>query len=384
MAAHAKLSASSSNRWLSCPPSVRLSEQFTETTSVHAEEGTLAHEIGELKLSRLTNPHMAKSEYTSKLNELKKHKLYQPEMLTHTDIYFDYVNELTMGFGSPPFITIEKRVDFSKYVPEGFGTSDCIVISGNTLYVIDLKYGKGVPVSAENNSQAKLYGLGAYLAYGFLYPIQKVVMVILQPRLDSISEWEIPVSELVAWGNSIKPVAQMAFNGQGDFKAGGHCKFCPAKATCRARAEQYSPMLDFEIKKPELLTNTEVGELLKKTQGFDKWVKSLQEHALSECLKGNEIEGWKAVEGRGSRGYTDIDVAFAHLKANGIDEAVLYDKVPLTAPKLEKALGKKEFTALVGNYVVKSPGKPTLALATDKRVAFNTANSDFKFKEGSV
>ena len=378
MATHAKLSASSSNRWLNCPPSVRLSEQFQENMSIHAEEGTLAHEIGELKLSRLMNVNMSKNEYTDKLSKLKKHELYQLEMLSHTDTYFDYVNELAMSFGSPPFIAIEKRVDFSQYVPEGFGTSDCIVISGNTLYVIDFKYGKGVPVSAEHNSQAKLYGLGAYHAYRFLYPIQKVVMVILQPRLDSISECRISVDDLVAWGDSIKSVAQMAFAGQGDFKAGGHCKFCLAKAVCRARAEQYSPMLDFERRKPELLSNEEVGELLSKTQGFDKWIKSLQEHALSECLRGNEIEGWKAVEGRGSRSYTDVDATFAHLLANGVAEAVLYDKVPLTVPKLEKALGKKEFITLVGDYVVKSLGKPTLALATDKRAAFNTAQEDFK------
>jgi len=379
MGVHAKLSASSSHRWLECPPSVRLSEQFTETTSEYAKEGTLAHHIGELKLARLVNPAMTKSEYTKKLNELKKHELYKPEMDGYTDEYFDYVNNLAMGFPSPPFITIEKRVDFSAYVPEGFGTSDCIVISGETLYVIDLKYGKGVPVEAENNSQAMLYGLGAYLAYNFLYPIKKVVMVVFQPRLNNISEWETTKNHLLVWGGLIKPIAQKAWDGQGEFKAGEkQCKFCPAKAQCRAYAELYSPMLDFKREKPELLTNAEIGELLIKAQGLDKWIKSLQEYALSECLKGNTIDGWKAVEGRGSRSWTDIDAAFTHLQANDIAEAVLYEKVPLTAPKLEKALGKKEFTALAGDYIVKHPGKPTLVLTSDKRAEFNSTSSDFK------
>ena len=385
MAAHAKLSASSAHRWLSCPPSVRLAEQFTEKTSEHAEEGTLAHEIAELKLSKLVNP-ISKSEYNEKLAELKKRKLYHPEMLGHTDVYFDHVNNLTMSFPISPFITIEKRVDFSTYVPEGFGTSDCIVISGNVLYVVDFKYGKGVPVLAENNPQAMLYGLGAYETYKSLYDIKKVVMTIVQPRLNNISSWAVPIEGLLAWGESIKPVAQMAWNGQGEFKAGEkQCRFCPAKATCKARADLYSPMIDFkDIKKPELLSNDEVGELLVKAQGLDKWLKSLQEYALSECLKGNEIKGWKAVEGRGSRSYTDIDQAFAYLQANGIDEAMLYEKVPLTAPKLEKTLGKKDFIALASNYVVKSPGKPTLALETDKRAPFNSAQADFKNLKGSA
>lgn len=379
MAAHAKLSASSAHRWLTCTPSVRLAEQFPETTSEFAKEGTLAHHIGELKLARLVYPSMSKSEYTKKLNELKKHELYKPEMLGYTDEYFDYVNNLAMSFSSPPFITIEKRVDFSAYVPEGFGTSDCIVISGDTLYVIDLKYGKGVPVEAKNNPQAMLYGLGAYLAYKFLYPIKVISMVIVQPRLNNISEFTSTTDALLQWGESIKPIAQLAWDGQGEFNPGEkQCKFCPARVKCVARANLYPPAKDFKIDKPELLTNAEIGKILVELQGFDKWVKSLQEYALTECLKGNVVNGWKAVEGRGSRGYTDIDEAFTHLQANGIDGAMLYEKVPLTAPKLEKALGKKEFNALVGDYVVKYPGKPTLALATDKRSEFNSASSDFK------
>ena len=380
MKPHAILSASSAHRWLNCPPSVRLSTQVPSSTSKYAEEGTLAHEIAELKLSRLTNPNMPKSEYVAKLKVLKQHELYQPEMLTHTETYFDYVNDLVMRFKNPPFVAIEKRVDFSAWVSEGFGTADGIVIAENTLHVVDFKYGKGVAVEVANNPQLQLYALGAYEHYKMLYDLKRVVMVIIQPRLDHISEWAMTLEDLLVWGESVKLAARLAFEGRGDFKVGDHCRFCPIKSTCRARVEHYSPMVDFkEAKQPELLSNDELGELLIKAQGFDKWLKDLQERALAECLKGNAVKGWKAVEGRGSRGYVDIETAFAHLQASGIDEAVLYEKVPLTAPKMEKLLGKKDYTRLLSDHVVKQPGKPTLAPETDKRAAFQSAEQDFKF-----
>ncbi|MFD2446412.1 DUF2800 domain-containing protein [Bacillus sp. CGMCC 1.16607] len=379
--AHALLSASASSRWLNCTPSVRLEEQFPDSTSEYAQEGTLAHEIAELKLRKHFTEPMAQKTFTTRLNKMKKHELYQDEMLKHTDTYLEYLQGITLSLSSAPYVAVEKRIDYSAYAPEGFGTVDCLIIGGDTLYVTDFKYGKGVAVSAYNNPQMKLYAIGAYLAYSFLYPIKQIYLAIIQPRLNSISEFTLTVDELLAWGESIKPIAQKAFNGEGDFVPGEHCKFCRAKAQCRARAEEFSALADFVSLKPPLLTNEEVGQMLEKGQHVESWIKALKEYALAESLKGNEIVGWKAVEGRGSRTFVDIDKAFTHLKESGIDEALLYERVPLTVPKLEKELGKKEFTSLLveTGLVEKTLGKPTLVLASDKRQSVSPdAASDFQ------
>jgi len=380
---HALLSASGAHRWLVCTPSVRLEEQFPDTTSEYAKEGTLAHEIAELKLRKYFIEPMSQRSFSAKLNKFKKRELFQDEMLKHTDTYLEYLQSITLSFSSKPYVAVEKRVDYSAYAPEGFGTCDCIIIHGEDLYVTDFKYGKGVPVSAENNPQMKLYALGAYLEYSLLYPIKQVHLAIVQPRLDSISEWSLSIDELLAWGEEIKPIAQKAFNGEGEFVPGEHCKFCRAKAQCRARAEQYTALEDFKMMKPPLISNEEVGTILEKAIALEAWVKDLKEYALAESLKGNEIPGWKAVEGRSVRQFTDIDKAFEHLKQNGIDEAMLYERVPLTVSKLEKQLGKKEFRSLVeeAGFVEKSPGKPTLAPISDKRQAITAAPdaaSDFQ------
>lgn len=380
---HALLSASGASRWLACTPSARLEEQFEDKGSVYAAEGTLAHEIAELKLRKYYTEPMAKSTFTRRLNKLKKNELFQDEMLRHTDTYLEYLQEITLSLDSTPYVAVEKRVNFSSYVPEGFGTADCIIISGDTLYVNDFKYGKGVAVSAEDNPQMKLYALGAYTEYSFLYPITKIHMSIVQPRLDSISEFEMDAYALLQWGEEVKPIAQKAFNGEGEFVPGEHCKFCKAKATCRARADQYTALDDFKQMKPPLISNEEVGQILEKGLAIESWIKALKEHALTESLKGNEITGWKAVEGRGSRNYVDVDKAFAHLQENGVKEAVLYERVPLTVPKLEKQLGKKEYRELLEEpgLVEKSAGKPTLAKASDKRKAVtNAASAEEDFK----
>lgn len=367
--AHAVLSASSSSRWLNCPPSVRLEEQFPDTTSDFAREGTLAHEIAELKLRKYFVEPMSQRTFNTRLNKMKKHELYKEEMLSHTETYLDYLKEIYLRQTSSPYVAVEKRINYSSVAPEGFGTVDCLIITEDTLYVTDFKYGKGVPVSAENNSQMKLYALGAYLEYNFLYPISKIHLAIIQPRLNSISEYKMSVDELLIWAEEIKSVAKQAFNGEGEFNPGDHCKFCRAKAQCRARAEQFSALDDFKSLKPPLLTDEEVGQMLEKGQNIETWIKALKEYALTKSLQGKEIPGWKAVEGRGSRSYVDQDKAFAHLKDNGIDEALLYERVPLTVAKIEKVLKKEEFTSLLEGpgLVVKSAGKPTLAPASDKR-----------------
>ena len=380
--AHALLSASASIRWLNCTPSVRLEEQFPETTSTFAEEGTLAHEIAELKLRKYFVEPITQRTFNTRLNKMKKHELYQEEMQKHTDSYLEYLQGIALALSTPPYVAVEKRIDYSAYAPEGFGTVDCLIIAGDTLYVTDFKYGKGVAVSAENNSQMKLYALGAFREYSFLYPIQTIKLAIIQPRLNSISEFEMSSDELLQWGESIKPTAQQAFNGEGVFVPGEHCKFCRAKAQCRARAEQYTALEDFTDKQPPLLANGEIGPILEKAKHIKNWVSSLEEYALAESLKGNEIPGWKAVEGRGSRSFTNIDSAFDHLKKNGIDEALLFDRVPLTVPKIEKVLKAEEFRSLLEEpgFVQKTTGKPTLAPASDRRKAVSNtpeASEDF-------
>lgn len=379
---HALLSASSAHRWLVCTPSARLEEQLPEKRSEYADEGTLAHEIAELKLRKYYIEPMPKSTFTRRLNKLKKHELFQEEMLKHTDTYLEYLQGITLALSVTPHVAIEKRIDYSHIAPEGFGTVDCLVIAENTLYVTDFKYGKGVPVSAVDNPQMKLYALGAYKEYGFLYPIEKVKLAIVQPRLDNISEFELPIEELVAWGDEIKPIAQKAFNGEGEFVPGEHCKFCRAKAQCRARANEFLALEDFGMKEPELLSDVEIGQILEKAMDLESWVKALKDYALGETLKGKEIPGWKAVEGRSQRNFVDIEKAFEHLKANGIDEAVLYERVPLTVSKLEKQLGKKQFKELLEEpgFIEKTPGKPTLVPISDKRPPIVNISPEEDFK----
>lgn len=383
-AQHALLSASASHRWLVCTPSARLEETLPDSTSEYAAEGSLAHEIAELKLRKFAVEPMGQRAFNSRLKKLQAKPLYQEEMLHHTDTYLDYIAGIVHGFSSPPYVAAEKKLDYGAYAPEGFGTGDCIVIGRNTLYIIDFKYGKGVPVSAFKNSQMMLYALGAISAYSILYNIEKVIMAIVQPRLGSISEAEIPVQELLAWGESIKPIAQKAFAGEGEFISGEHCQFCRAGSLCRARMEFNTSLESYGYRTPPIISNAEVGQILEKAQDLARWAKSLEKYALSECLKGNEIPGWKAVEGRGSRGFVNLDEAFKVLVANGIDESMLYERKPLTVPAVEDLLGKQQYKELMDNagHIKKEPGKPTLAPESDTRQAIKRLEEIFK-PEGS-
>ena len=377
---HALLSASASHRWLICTPSPRLEEKLPEQESDYANEGRLAHEIGELKLRKHLVEPMSTRTFNSRLKKLQEKPLYQAEMLNHTDTYLDYISKVAHSYSSPPYIAVEKRLDYSAYAPEGFGTGDCIIIGGNTLRVNDFKYGKGVPVSAEHNPQMMLYALGALSEYSILYSIEKVVLAIIQPRLDSISEFEMSVQELLQWGESIKPIAQIAFKGEGEFKPGEHCQFCRAKALCRARSDFYTPLEEqYLFMTPPLITNEEVGKILVQARDIAKWVSDLEEYALNACLNGNGIPGWKAVEGRSNRQFTDSDAAFNVLVQNGTEESMLYERKPLTLANVEKLIGKPKFKELLSAYVNTPPGKPTLALESDKREAIkhSTAAEDF-------
>lgn len=378
---HALLNASGASRWLNCPPSARLEEQFPDSTSAAAAEGTLAHALGELKLQKYFTP-MSKMTFTKRHNKIKADPLYTKEMEDYTAEYLDYIKETALRYPSQPTITIEKKVDFSSYAPEGFGTADCILISGDTLHIIDLKYGKGVPVSAEKNPQMRLYALGALKEYDFIYAINKVEMVIFQPRLDNISVDGMEAETLLNWGNAfVKPLADLAYKGEGEFTPGDHCRFCRAKAVCRARSVTNTALEDFKGKLPPVLSNEEVGDLLLKAQDLAKWAEDLKEHALKMCLAGETVPGWKAVEGRSNRCFTDTDAAFKEITAKGLaKEEVLYIRKPITLTETETLLGKKEFSAALSEFVIKPPGKPTLAKATDKREPLtlkNDAKTDF-------
>lgn len=389
--AHAEITASGSHRWIACPPSVQLEKQFPDTTSEAAREGTLAHEICEIKArqkfyQKTDIGYMAKNVATRELNKLRKDPLFDDEMEDHADHYVGELDLLALGFSVRPHIYLETKLDLSEWIPDGFGTADCIMVGGDRLLVADFKYGKGVKVEAENNTQMMLYALGAWKMYGLIYDIQRVTMVILQPRLSvNPSVWEVSIGELLNFGVYAKERARMAAAGEGEYCPGEEqCRFCRARQQCRARADYNIRMAFSGVvgQLPPLISNAEVGEYLEKGEDVAKWLKDLQDYALSACLAGDEIPGFKAVEGRGSRDWTDQEAAFKALQASGVPEAVMYERKALTLAALEKVVGKKAFAEAVGEYVEKKPGKPALVKASDKRPAITNVPSVTEAFEG--
>lgn len=386
---HAVLSASAAHRWLACTAAPRFEENFPESTSEYAEEGRLAHAICEIKVLKYFTMQLTPKTFTTRHNKFKKDPMYNPEMDKTSDLYLEHLKELAMKFDKAPFVAVEVRVDFSEYVPDGFGTCDCAMIGGDALAITDYKHGKGVPVSAEDNPQMKLYALGALKKYEAIYgdTIKRVIMTIDQPRLsDMPSTTEITVDELKAWGESIKPIAEKAFRGLGDFVPGEHCRFCRGKAQCKARASVNTALEEFKDCVPEakaqpgdnILTDAEIGDLLIRGKELVFWYKDLEEYALSALLLGNEIPGWKAVAGRANRAFTDHDAAIKAIIAAGYDEALLYERKPLTLSALETLIGKKDFAEKFGQFITKPLGKPTLVPMSDKREPYNAAAaSDF-------
>lgn len=375
---HALLSASSAHKWLWCTPSARLEDELPDSTSDAAKEGTLAHSICELKLAKLfTDQNMTTRTYNGRMEKLKKDTLYQMEMERYTDEYVDYIKELAFSMPSPPFVAIEKKLDYGAWAPEGFGTGDCIMLQGNTMHIIDFKYGKGVPVFAEGNSQLALYALGALDEFGFLYPIEKIVLHIIQPRLHSFTKWETSTKEITAWGEAVvKPKAQLAFDGKGEFVEGKYCDscFCKLSGTCRKRAENNLALMDQAMDPitgktvdPPTLSNEEVGAILKKAQFLKKWAEKLEKYARDTLVSGGEIPGWKLIEGRSNRAFSSEAEVVQALTESGFEEALLYERklLPLTA--IEKIVDKETWNNVVGAYIVKPEGAPTLAPADDKR-----------------
>jgi len=374
---HALLSASGSHKWLYCTPSARLEAALPDKAGEAAEEGTLAHAICELKLSKLfTDKNMPARTFNSRMNRLQKNERYSPEMDRFTDEYVDYVRELAFSMPATPFIAVEKRLDYSSWAPEGFGTGDCIMLQGTELHIIDFKYGKGVPVPAEGNPQLALYALGALGEFGIIYPIEKVVLHIIQPRLKGFTHWETTRKELLAWGEWVKGRAELAYRGEGECVEGAYCDdcFCRISGTCRRRADNHLARMEDavdpatgKIKEPATLSDEEVGAVLKKAQFLKKWVEKLERYALEKLVAGGSIPGWKLVEGRSNRAFSSREDAFAAITASGYDEELLYERKPLPLTEVEKLLDKETWQNVVAPFVVKPQGKPALAPADDKR-----------------
>lgn len=370
---HATLSASGSKRWLSCPPSAVLEKHFPDHAGVFAEEGTYAHSVAEHILHGYltdTNPEIdASSEY------------YSPELMDYVNEYTDVVIEkinAARATDKAAIAMVEERLDFSDWVPGGFGTGDAVIISDGILEIVDLKYGKGVPVPAEGNTQMQLYALGAISSYGMLYEFDSVRMTIVQPRNGGVSEQLMRVSELLEWGESVKPVAQLAINGKGEYKAGDHCRFCKAACRCKTLAAYNMELAQLEFKDANLLTDEELADVLTRVDPLKKYADKVAEYALSEALGGHAIPGYKIVEGRSRRMYTsELDAADILTGAGYQSDKIYQPTKLLSITDMQKLLTKKKFDALLGKVIEKPPGKPTLAPESDKRPVFNPAAADF-------
>lgn len=379
--AHAKLSASGSSRWMTCTPSAALEKDLPDSTSVFAEEGTAAHELSE-EFLRYEIGEISKRARSIRLNKFKaNNEHYSQSMEDYVQAYVDVVMErVNEARATTPdaLVMIEQRLDFSEWVPEGFGTGDVLIIADGQLEVVDLKYGKGVPVSAEDNSQMRLYGLGAYDRYNMLYDIDRVRMTIVQPRLDSISSETLTADELLAWGeNEVKPKAEMAWNGEGEYQPGEHCRFCKVNATCRARTEENLKLAEYDFAEPPTLSHEEVAKILPIAAELQKWAKDVADYALDQAERhGVKFPGYKLVEGRSNRKYKDSEAVTKLLIEKEYKPEAIYKPQELkTITALEKELGKKVFAEVLGNLIEKPPGKPALVDESDKRPELNSAES---------
>lgn len=369
---HALLGPSSSKRWLSCTPSARLTENYEDKESVFAKEGSLAHAWAEYKLNKAMG---------RDAQEPEKGEFYSNEIEECTNAYVAYIMELyekAKSVCNDPILLVEQEVSLSEYVPDCFGTCDSLIASDDTLYIIDLKFGRGIPVDAKKNTQVMLYSIGALGIFDSIYDIKKVQMTIFKPRLANVSTFIMDKDELLDWAeNELKPKALMAYKGEGEYHCGEWCTFCKAKSTCRERAKMNMALASEEFKEPPLLTDEEIEEVLDKIDGLVSWANDVKEFAFNEALKGKKWTKYKLVAGRSNRKYSnETDVANAVLDA-GYDP---YDKKVINITEMQKRLGKAKFEELVGRFIIKPEGKPTLVDRTDKRaeLEINLAVEDFK------
>ena len=372
MAEHAILSASSSHRWLNCTPSARLELEFEGETTEAAKEGTAAHALCEHKVKKALRKRSRRptSEYDS------------DEMEECTDSYTSFVMEqyeLAKQSCKDPVILIEQRLDFSCYVPDGFGTGDCLIISDDKLHIIDFKYGMGVLVEAQDNPQMKLYARGALQIYGMLYDIKEVDMTIFQPRRENISTWTMTVEDLKEWGEKVlKPTAEMAFKGEGEYHPGEWCTFCRAAVRCRARAQEKLKLAESEFKAPPLLTDAEIEEILTVIPDLTKWANDVVAYATDAAVNhGKQWDGFKIVEGRSVRKFRDEKEVAEAAKSAGYED--IYKQSLISLTEMEKLMGKQGFKEILGDLVYKAPGKLTLVPDTDKRPAVNVTNANDEF-----
>ncbi len=367
--AHAVLSASSSSRWLKCPPSAVAATMYPNTGTEFTREGTLAHEVAEWVASGASKngPPLPKGQDDG----------VTAEMLDCARAYADYIQELITDNNA--VVLLEQRLDLSPWVPDGFGTADCIIIQGNRLDIVDYKFGQGVAVSAENNSQMRLYSLGALYEFGDIYEVHEVVMHIFQPRLNNISTEEMPAVELMAWGGIVRPIAEQAARGKGDFCSGEHCRFCPHAGNCPTLAADCLKVVNLGDGKAAVPTMQPwmIADILKQESLITGWLKAVKERALSQMLSGEEIPGYKVVEGRGSRAWSDPELVADLLSSSQPQEKYMTEPELLSPYQLEKSIGKKE-AALYSQFIVTKPGSPTIAPATDKREAYNQQEASRK------
>lgn len=391
--AHAIITASGYERWSHCTAAPRYEERFPDSeTSVYAREGTLAHSVCEL-YGRKKFTVMSTRKFNSELKKLKAHELWKDEMEKTAQVYVDYLTEKANSYESTPKVCFETRVDLTDYIPDGFGTCDCIMIGNDTLIIADYKHGKGVPVSSINNGQMRLYALGALKQFYPLYgdSIKRVCTAIIQPRIteDVTEEW-LSVDDLKQWGEALKPKAQAAFLGLGQFCAGEWCRFCKGKAECRARAEYYAgfsqfinadiagQLTDGEVTGrefaeaagqdvPPMLDDEEIGALLEQAAGLAAWYEDLKDYAREAILAGRTIPGWKVVEGKRFRAFKDVDKALDAMRDAGFSDDELYERKPKTLAQLEKLTTKKDFSDIMEGLIVWPHGKPTLVDSNDKR-----------------
>lgn len=384
---HAILSASGAHRWLNCTPSARLEEHIEDQGSIYAEEGTLAHDLGEALLTQalVVAGHYCVTEYgMPDTTTIRAHELYSADMEEQVRKYVDYALEQyaeARTRSKDACIFLEQRLDFSQWVPEGFGTGDCTIISDGLLEIIDFKFGKGVEVEAENNPQMMLYALGALNSYGYIYDIDRVRMTIHQPRIDNVSSWEKTVDELHRWaGEELAPKARLAWEGEGEAVAGDWCRFCKVKARCKARADQMQAVTNaFEYRAANLLDIESIAKILDKLDQIQAWITDVSDFALTQARDhGVRFPGYKLVEGRSNRKYTDETQVEKTLRGAKYKVADIFkprELLGITA--MEKLLGRKTFGELLNDLIEKPPGKPTLVPNGDKRPELNSAASDF-------
>ncbi len=375
MAKHALLSASASKMWTECTPSAKLNATAEERASPYAAEGTDAHALCQ---------YLVEKEYGIPTKDPTEDlSYYNEEMQECAEIYLNKIKEIMADVlltDKNPTVLVEQRVNFSRWVPEGFGTADCIILADGTTHVIDYKHGAGILVPAEDNIQMKCYALGVLSMFGEICDVETICMTIIQPRKENIASWSISVEDLLKWADEyLSPRAQLAYSGEGEFVSGPHCQFCKVNATCRKRAEANLELARYHFKSPETLDNTEIADVLSQADELVSWANDVKEYALARALSGTKFEGFKLVEGRSIRKYTDADAVAKAVTDAGYDP---YEMKVLGITAMTKRLGKQRFDELLGGYICKPHGRPTLVTEKDKRPEYISAAEVFKDLDG--